>query len=616
MARPANIRQSWPGISRFIRHFTPYLHEHRLLIGGAMLALFAQTFLRLLEPWPLKFVIDRIIDQDGDAGQRTDIEWLSALDNETFLIVVATALVVITAIRALTGYYSTVGFALVGNRVLTKVRNTVFKHLKSLSLTFHDKSRSGDLVIRVIGDIGMLKEITVTAAMPFVGNLLILFGMFGVMFWLHWQLALLVVATTPLLWLLTIRRSKRIQEVSRRNRKREGDMAATAAESIGAIKTVQALSLGDQFSEVFATANNKSLKEGVQIKRLSANLERSVDVLVAIATALVLWYGAHLVLSAELTVGELLIFIFYLRRAFRPLRDFAKYTARLAKASAAGERVLELLEQKPEVTEKPGAIVAPVFQGDIAFRNTNFAYNTDQTVLNNLTLTVDAGQRVAIVGPSGTGKSTIAALLLRLYDPNSGTVTIDGKDIRDFTLDSLRGQIAVVLQDTLLFASSLRDNITTSPDITQNEIENAAKLANIHDFIVSLPQGYDTPVGERGVTLSNGQRQRIAIARAAVRQTPILILDEPTTGLDQKNERMVLEAMYKLAHGRTTLIITHRPETAMRADDIIYLHKGAVLERGPHSQLITHGGAYARLFDSTHPSPEQTTAGGHHAVSR
>ena len=472
------------------------------------------------------------------------------------------------------------------------------------------------MVIRVIGDIGMLKEITVTAAMPFIGNLLILFGMFAVMFWLHWQLALLVVATTPLLWLLTIRRSKRIQEVSRRNRKREGVMAATASESIGAIKTVQALSLGEQFNEIFASANNKSLKEGVQIKRLSANLERSVDVLVAVATALVLWYGAHLVLSAELTAGELLIFIFYLRRAFRPLRDFAKYTARLAKASAAGERVLELLEQEPEVTEKTDATVARDFRGEIAFKNLHFTYVAGQPVLNNLTLTVDAGQRIAIVGPSGAGKSTLAALLLRLYDPDRGMITIDGRDIRDFTLDSLRSQIAVVLQDTLLFASSLRDNIAASQDIGQNEIENAARLASIHDFIVSLPQGYDTPVGERGVTLSNGQRQRIAIARAAVRQTPILILDEPTTGLDQENERMVLDAMYKLARGRTTLIITHRPETAMRADDIIYLQDGIIVERGSHSQLIMHGGAYARLFNTTDTAPENNTGETQHAVSR
>jgi ATP-binding cassette subfamily B protein len=615
MARPKNIRQAWPGIGRFARHFSPYLHEHRGLIAGAMAALIAQTLLRLLEPWPLKFVIDRIVDQDG-AGHRTTIEWLSSLDNETYLAIIAIALVIITSIRALTGYYSTVGFALVGNKVLTNVRNTVFRHLQNLSLAFHDKARSGDLVIRVIGDIGMLKEMAVTAVMPLVGNLLVLVGMFAVMFWLHWQLALLVVATTPLLWLLTINRSKRIQEVSRRNRKREGVMAATAAESIGAIKTVQALSLGEQFNKVFATANNRSLKEGVQVKRLSANLERSVDVLVAIATALVLWYGAHLVLSDELSAGELLIFIFYLRRAFRPLRDFAKYTARLAKASAAGERVLELLEQEPDVREQPNAKTAPAFKGDIAFQNIQFGYTPDQFVLDGLDLTFDAGQRVAIVGPSGTGKSTLAALLLRLYDPAQGSVKIDGQDIRKFTLNSLRNQIAVVLQDTLLFATSLRDNITAGVDVTQKDVETAARLANIHNFIMTLPDGYDTQVGERGVTLSNGQRQRIAIARAAIRQTPILILDEPTTGLDQENERLVLDAMYKLTQGRTTLIITHRPETAMRADDIIYLHKGTVLERGTHNQLIMHKGAYAQLFNNTNAIFEKATMEDHHAVSR
>ncbi len=596
MARPKSIRQSLPGITRFLRHFSPYLREHRLLIGASMAALIGQTFLRLLEPWPLKFVIDRIVQQDDAGRQRSSIEWLSALDNNTFLIIVTVALVVITAIRALMGYYSTIGFALVGNRVLTKVRNKVFKHLQTLSLEFHDKSRSGDIVVRVIGDIGMLKEIAVTAAMPFIGNLLILFGMFGVMFWLHWGLALLVVATTPLLWLLTMRRSKKIQEVSRNNRKREGDMAATASESIGAIKTVQALSLGDQFDRTFASANKKSLKEGVKVKRLSAGLERSVDVLVAVASALVLWYGAHLVLSAELTAGELLVFIFYLRRAFRPLRDFAKYTARLAKASAAGERVLELMEQKPEVTEKRDAVVAPPFRGEIAFIHTSFSYSSGQPVLSDVTFRVDPGQHVAIVGPSGAGKSTITALLMRLYDPKHGVVAIDETDIRDFTLESLRSQISVVLQDTILFASSVRNNISAGQDVSMTEIEDAARLANIHDFIVSLPEGYDTIVGERGVTLSNGQRQRIAIARAAVRKTPILVLDEPTTGLDRKNERMVLDAMYKLAKGRTTLVITHRPETAMRADEIIYLQDGKIMEQGTHDELLRRGETYARNF--------------------
>jgi len=374
-------------------------------------------------------------------------------------------------------------------------------------------------------------------------------------------------------------------------------MAATAAESIGAIKTVQALSLEASFEKVFAVQNEKNLKQDIQGKRLAASLERSVDVLTAVAGALVLWYGARLVMLKELTPGELLVFLAYLKNSFRPIQDFAKYTGRLGKATAAGERILDLLERVPDVRDLPHAAKAPVLRGEVRFDNVAFAYERGQQVLDGIDLTVQPGQAVALVGPSGGGKTTLVGLILRLYDPEAGRVLADGHDIRGFTLESLRAQISVVLQDNLLFAASVAENIACgAPGASFEQIQAAARLANAHEFIQALPKGYDTILGERGVTVSQGQRQRIAIARAAIRQAPILILDEPTAALDSRNEEEVLEALARLNQNRTTFLITHNLRHAAGADLILYLEAGRIVERGSHEELLRANGPYAAMF--------------------
>jgi ATP-binding cassette, subfamily B, bacterial len=597
MGRPQTLQALIPGLWRILQRFSPYLRQQRALISVSMLALFCEIGLRLLEPLPLKFVFDEIFAQQSQ-GSGVPLPVASgALDSRSLLLLCAIAVLVITGLRGVAAYWNTVGFALIGNRVLTEIRSLLYCHLQGLSLSFYNSARSGDLTLRIISDVGVLQEVVVTALLPLVANFLILLGMIAVMFWLNLQLALLSLALLPVFWFSTQHLTRRIRDVSKQQRRREGAMAATAAESIGAIKIVQALSLQSQFSTLFTGQNQKSLKDGVKAKRLAAHLERTVDVLIGAATALVLWRGAELVMSNALTPGDLLVFLTYLKNAFKPVRDFAKYIGRLAKASAAGDRILDLLDQAPEIYDLPDAKPAPRLTGAVSFEQVEFAYQPGNPVLQDLNFCIQPGQQVAIVGHSGSGKSTLSSLLLRLYDPSRGVIAIDGTNIRQYTLESLRTQISVVLQDSVLFAASVWDNITYgSSTATETDVIAAAKLANAHNFILNLPLGYDTVLGERGVTLSGGQRQRLSIARAAIRQAPILILDEPTTGLDKANEREVLDALERLAIGRTTFLIIHDLELAARADLILYLEQGRLIERGTHAELMQLDDRYAALY--------------------
>jgi len=560
-----------------LRHFGPEIRAQRRWITVSLLALFAEVGLRLLEPWPIKIVFDHVL-REKTSSATTGFAWFANLTPIGVLTVAAVALVTFTGLRALAAYWNTVGFAIVGTRVLTSVRARLFRHLHLLPLSFHNRSRSGDLVVRVISDVGMLQDVTVTALLPLVARLLILAGMIGVMFWMHWQLALLALALLPLFWLRTVKLTRDIREVAQQQRRREGAMAATAAESFSGMKVVQALAAADAFADAFGSQNDKSLKQDVKGKRLAASLERSVDFLIAGATALVLWQGARLVLAGQLTPGDLLVFLAYLKSAFRPVQDFAKFTGRLGKASAAGARVIELLETATEVADRPDAVDAPEFRGEIRFENVSFGYEPGRPVLENVSFTARVGQTLAILGESGRGKSTLLNLIARLHQPTSGRILIDGRDIRDYRVDSLRRRLGIVLQENLLFAGSMRDNIALGlPTATDEQVEAAARLANAHHFIVELAEGYDTLVGERGATLSQGQRQRIAIARAAIRNASLLLFDEPTTGLDEANERGVIEGLQNLSRGHIALWVTHNPRHAELADVVVRIEGGRVI---------------------------------------
>ncbi|WP_353931286.1 ABC transporter ATP-binding protein [Okeanomitos corallinicola TIOX110] len=589
-----SLKKAIPGLWGILVYFWPYIRPHYGLLLVSAIALITDVGLRVLEPWPLKFVFDYVLIPNH---QPTNIPIIANLEPITLLTLSAVAFLIFTGLRAFAAYWSTVGLATVGSRVMGKVRHHLYCHLQNLSLSYHTQARSGDLIIRVSSDASRLQEIMITAALPLVVSILSLFTMIGVMLWMNPSLTLLSLLTLPLFWLVTNRLSQKIKESSLKQRKQEGALAATAAESIAAIKLVKALWLQDAFAKVFSQQNQRSLNESVKTQRLSAYLERTVDVVIALGTAVVLWYGSWLALQNALTPGDVLVFITYLKNAFKPVQNFAKYTGRLAKAAASGERILDILQQQPEIRDLPNATPAPIFRGEVCFEHVNFGYEPGQVLLEDINLDIQPGQQIAIVGTSGSGKSTLVSLLLRLYDPSGGRIMIDGRDIRGYTLASLRPQISVVLQESILFAATIRENIAYGVvGVSDAEIKAAACLANADDFIQALPQGYDTFVGERGATLSGGQRQRIAIARAAIRQTPILILDEPTTGLDKGNEQAVIHALQRLSRNRTTFLITHDLNFATHADRIFYMENGWVLEQGSHWELMQQNGHYAALY--------------------
>lgn len=594
--RPQNLKEAILGIKRVIKHFFPQIRKQGGLIAISFLALLAETGIHLLEPWPLKFIFDEIIFK-GFQVENLRVPILDQLSVVNLLTILVIALIIISVLKGTMAYVSTAGMAVAATKVMSEIRSNLYSHIQSLSLSFHSKAKTGDLITRVTYDVERIREVTVVAALPLLANTLTMVGMLVVMMGLNLQLALIAVVVFPLFLITTATMSKRIHKVAKKQRKREGAMAASAAEAMGAIKVVQALSLQSLLEKNFAKQNQKSLNESAQTQKLKAGQERTVEILVAIATSIILWRGVQLVMTGAITPGDLLVFITYLKIAFKPMRKLAQYTGQIAKAIASGERIINLLEIVPEVKDTPGAYPADALRGVVEFRKVSFAYENQENTLNQISLTTLSGQKVALVGASGGGKSTLVSLLLRLYDPKQGQVLIDGHDIKEYTLDSLRSQISIVLQDSILFATSIKENIAYGcVDATDREVKIAARLANAHEFIMALPEGYDTVLGERGATLSGGQRQRIAIARAAIRNAPIVVLDEPTVGLDNRSEKIVTEALDRLTQSSTTFLITHDLKTAQNADQILYLEGGKILERGTHEQLMKLSQHYATLY--------------------
>jgi ATP-binding cassette subfamily B protein len=594
--RKKKLAQILPDLIEVYRYFWKDIRTRSGIIFRSFVALLLGVVFRLLEPWPLKFVLDQVFDQKASV-QATTITLPESWSATGVVIFVSLAVIVIAVMRAWTDYTSRVGFFKVGNHVVIRVRDRLYRHLQALPMSFHDRAKHGDLITRVTRDVSLLRDVTATAILPLIGSSMVLLGMAVVMVWLNWKLAAVSLVIIPLYWLTTVRLGRQIRETARKQRQREGAMATIASESIGAIRDIKALGLEEKFAIDFDKKNNQSQTDDLKASRLSLKLGRTVDVLLAIATAGVLWLGARYVLEGAMFPGDLVVFLVYLKRSFKPAQEFAKYTARIAKATAAGERVINLLERPVESKQKSNSTDFENVRGEIEFRDVSFGYDNQQLVLKNFDLKIEPGKTVAITGPSGVGKSTLFGLLLRFYEPKSGQILIDGQDIQNYSPATLRSVFSVVLQNPLLFASSIRENIALgNSSASEADILAAARLAEVDEFVLQMPELFETQIGERSTTLSRGQRQRIAIARAALAGKNILLLDEPTTGLDENNQKIVSEALLDLAQDKTTLMITHDPKMADRADEIVYMSVGKVAEHGTHKELLEKNGPYAELF--------------------
>ena len=430
-------------------------------------------------------------------------------------------------------------------------------------------------------------------------SVLTLGGMLAVMFYLNWRFTLIALSVAPLLLIVVYSFTRRIKKASRDVRRNEGEIASIASEVLSSIRVVQAFTREHYEQQRFEQQSLETVGSALAARSLKAKLTPLVEVIVAAGTCLVLWYGVRLVLTSEITSGSLLVFLLYLGKMYKPMRDLSKMTDTISKTQVGYERIREVINTDREVRNLPGALQAPNFKGKIEFSHVDFGYAHRPLTLTDVNFKLEAGQIGALVGPTGAGKTTIASLLARFYEPTKGEVRIDDRDVRSYKLKSLRRQISFVLQESILFHASVWQNIAYGrPEASREEIIEAAKLANADEFIAKLPEGYDTMVGERGVTLSGGQRQRIAIARAIIRQSPILILDEPSSGLDAASEELVFEALQRLMEGKTSIVIAHRLATIQRADVIFVIDNGTVVQQGTHHELLQRGGLYAKLYET------------------
>jgi ATP-binding cassette subfamily B protein/subfamily B ATP-binding cassette protein MsbA len=560
-------------------------------VAAGLALLVGSTVAALLQPWPLKLVIDSVLGGDPPPA-------VLALPSRTALLgVLVVAMVVL---QILVGALAMLGTNLVVRaalRMVFRLRCTVFEHLQKLSLAFHDTTRVGDSLYRVAWDTYAVQTLLNNAIVPATTATLTLVGIAVVMALRDWRVTVAALAIAIPLIMLIRRLDRPMTRYSLRVHERESDVSSRVQETLTAIRAVQAFAREPLERERFERQAAASLHANLHLTLLQTGSQMVVSLLMAIGTAAVIWLAGRRALEGALTPGDVVLLAAYLVMLYKPLETLA-YTAVAVQGAAAGaRRVLALLDIRPDVTDAPDAAPLPGrAAGRLAFEHVTFAYGTGEPALRDVSLDVAPGEVVAIVGASGAGKSTLASLVVRFYDPRAGRITLDGHDLRTLTLRSLRESVALVLQDSIVFGASLRENIAYGrPDATAEDVERAARAANAHAFIAALPEGYDTVVGERGVTLSGGQRQRVSIARAFVKDAPVLILDEPTSALDAENERAILDALTRLMRGRTTLIIAHRLSTVRHADRIVVLQDGAVAEQGTHGALLARGTVYAHL---------------------
>ncbi len=578
-------------VLKLIRPYYAWL----VVIFSAMLL---ETAMSIAAPWPLKIIIDNVI---GKHKLPEFMGWLrdfSFGENTMALAGVAAAITVLIAvIAAVAGYIDNYFTESVAQNVANDLRQKLYHHLHRLSLRYYDTHKIGNLLSTITSDVSTVQSFASTALLSILIDSLTIVGMVGVMLYLNFDFALVAVGVTPFLLLFVARFKKAVKKATHEVRIHQSDILAVVQQGLESVRSVKAFGRQDMEEGRLREASMETVQAALKARRVKSLLSPIVSVTVAFCVAFVLWRGAGLILRDAMTIGALTVFLSYLSKFFKPVQDLAKMTNVIAQAAVGLERIQAILGADTIIPQKAGALSPAKLKGEIVFEHVAFAYDPASPVLRDINLTIKPGQRIGVCGPTGGGKSTVLSLIPRYYDPTSGQVLIDGVDVTNYKLDLLREQIGFVLQETVLFAGSIRDNIAYGrPDASPGEIMEAAGMANADEFIMQMPNGYDSLVGERGLTLSGGQRQRIGIARAIVRNAPILILDEPTAALDTESEKSVMEALERLMKGRTVITIAHRLSTIRDADKIVVLKGGYIAEEGTHEELIRNNKIYAELY--------------------
>ncbi len=575
-------------------------------------AMIVEIAMSLAAPWPLKLVLD-------DALQHHKLpDWLAwahshGIERSTIGVAVFAGIgtLAIAVIAAISSYIDNYYTTSIGQWVANDLRIRMYEHLHRLSLRFYDNTKTGTLMSTITGDVSTVQSFASSSTLGIVVDLLTIVFMLGLMFWLDWDFTLIAIGVTPFLLLFVMRFKKAVKEVTKIVRVRQSDVLAVVQEGLGSVREIQAFGRQDLEVAHIEAASHATVEAALKARQVKSLLSPVVSIVVALCTGIVLWKGTSLIVAGTMTAGALTVYLAYLSKFFKPVKDLASMTSVIAQTTVALERIQTILSADDIVPERTDAIDPGQVKGAIALEHVAFGYTDDAPVLKDVSFTIAPGQVVGVVGPTGSGKSTVLSLIPRFYDPKAGRVLIDGANVNTFKLAALRSQVGFVLQETVLFRGTIRENIAYGrPGATDEEIIAAAKLANADEFISRMPHGYDTVVGERGDTLSGGQRQRIGIARAVIRNSPIMILDEPTAALDTESERLVIEGLERLMKGRTVIMIAHRLSTLRDADKIIVIKDGVVAEEGTNDELIARGGVYAELHRiqyDTSPAPAGAT---------
>jgi ATP-binding cassette subfamily B protein/subfamily B ATP-binding cassette protein MsbA len=574
-----------------LRRTAAYLWPYRWRVGIALLQVAAISALELLKPWPLQIVIDSVL-----GGKPAAWAPLVGLSASALLVAAALGLVLIYVLLGVVAVWNNYTTISIGQGMVNDLRSRFYAHLQRLSLSFHARAGVGDLIYRVTADTYAIQTLAMNGLFPILSAALLLGGMLVVMIRLDPLLTAVACGVAPLLLAGIVLVNRHISAAATEMRERESEVYQIVQRNLSAIKVVQAFSREAVEHRRFLAGSQASLRSGLRLYTLQTAYGAATNVLIAAGTAAVLWVGAHQVWSGRLSVGEMIVFVSYLASLYGPINSIVQTYGLIQGAQAGVVRVFSVLDAEPAVREGHAALASPV-RGEVEFRNVSFAYPDGAPALRHVDLRVAAGECLAIVGPTGAGKSTLVSLVPRFYDASEGQVMVDGVDVRTLRTEALRRQISMVLQPPIVFPVSLHDNIAYGrPEATRAEVEAAARVAQAHDFIVRLPDGYDSIVGEQGATLSEGERQRLTIARAVLRRSPILILDEPTSSVDVTTEASIMDGLERLVAGRTTFVIAHRLSTVRKADRIVVLQQGAVVEQGTLAELLARGGVFAGMY--------------------